>query len=274
MFYYPKKWQIFQRLLQNISLHMTGVGGQVLGGDEVSFSEPILNFPLLALSHSLRRHLIESVLKAFHCVFPQTLLWIADTFTVCRALVEDAGILLLSLASVTIVHASLRGCVLSGQEEVKTDRRMKQWLFTRNGTEALGEKDTGRSLNCRETVDKLLGTRARATRLPDKDQRPGCITDFLAKKDWSNGDWWEKAGTRALYQRVWHLPAGGALLSLHMDRFDLRPHEEMEAIKETFHHWAASGLLLMFPIVSLCCPALQSTPLPSSDAHRCWQGLH
>jgi len=106
----------------------------VLGGDEVSFSKPILNFPLLALSLSLGKHLIESVLKGFHCVFPQTLLWIADTFTVCTALVKDAGILFLSLVSVTIAHASEEAGMLSGQEEVKADRHVKRWLSTREGT--------------------------------------------------------------------------------------------------------------------------------------------
>lgn len=81
--------------------------GQVLGGDEVSFSKPILDFPWLALSHALRRHLIESVvLKGSHCVSPQPLLWIADTFTLRMAPVEDAGILPLSLVSVAIVHPS------------------------------------------------------------------------------------------------------------------------------------------------------------------------
>lgn len=110
----------------------------VLGGDEVSFSKPILNFPLLALSLSLGRHLIESVLKGFHCVFPQTLLWIADTFTACTALVKDAGILFLSLVSVTTVHASEEVGMLSGQEEVKTDRHVKRWLFTRDGTKVPG----------------------------------------------------------------------------------------------------------------------------------------
>lgn len=112
--------------------------GLVLGGDEVSFSKPILNFPLLALSLSLGRHLIESVLKGFHCVFPQTLLWIADTFTACTALVKDAGILFLSLVSVTTVHASEEVGMLSGQEEVKTDRHVKRWLFTRDGTKVPG----------------------------------------------------------------------------------------------------------------------------------------
>lgn len=104
----------------------------------MSFREPILNFPLLALSLSLGRHLIESVLKGFHCVFPQTLLWIADTFTVCTALVKDAAILSLSLVSVTIAHASEEAGVLSGQEEVKADRHVKRWFFTRDGAKVSG----------------------------------------------------------------------------------------------------------------------------------------
>lgn len=103
-------------------------GGQVLGGDGLSFSKPVLNFPWLALSHSLGRHLIESVLKGFHCVFPQTLLWTVDTFTVRMALVEDAGVLLLSLVSVTIVHASEEAAC----SQVK--RRLRQTGVWSNGS--------------------------------------------------------------------------------------------------------------------------------------------
>lgn len=40
------------------------------------------------------------------------------------------------------------------------------------------EKGSVRPLNCSQTGDKLLNTGARITCLPDKDQRPGCITDF------------------------------------------------------------------------------------------------
>lgn len=106
-FYFKKETNFPKVAAEYFPAYITGMGGQVLVGDEASFSKPILNFPWLALSHALRRHLIESVvLKGSHCVFPQTLLWIADTFTVHMALVEDAGILLLSLVSVTIVHPS------------------------------------------------------------------------------------------------------------------------------------------------------------------------
>lgn len=106
-FYFKKETNFPKVAAEYFPAYITGMGGQVLVGDEASFSKPILNFPWLALSHALRRHLIESVvLKGSHCVFPQTLSWIADTFTVHMALVEDAGILLLSLVSVTIVHPS------------------------------------------------------------------------------------------------------------------------------------------------------------------------
>lgn len=68
--------------------------------------------------------------------------------------------------------------MLSGQEEVKADRRVEQWLFTRDRTKVLGRKMPIRSFSFSETADKLLNTRARATHLPDKDQGPGCTTDF------------------------------------------------------------------------------------------------
>lgn len=93
LFLFQKKETNFPKVAaEYFPAYRTGMGAQVLGGDEVSFSKPILNFPWLVLSHALRRHLIESVvLKGFHCVFSQTLLWIADTFAVRMALVEDAG---------------------------------------------------------------------------------------------------------------------------------------------------------------------------------------
>lgn len=65
----------------------------------------ILNFPLL-VSVPPGRLLIESVLKGFHCVFPQTPLWITDALIVSTALMEDTVIPLLSLVSATIALAS------------------------------------------------------------------------------------------------------------------------------------------------------------------------
>lgn len=61
---------------------------------------------ILSFSFLVVRLLIESVLKGFHCAYPQTLLWIADAFIVSTTLMEDAVIPLLSLVSVTIALAS------------------------------------------------------------------------------------------------------------------------------------------------------------------------
>lgn len=179
-FYFKKKRQIFQRLLQNISLPTEQEWGtQVLGGDEVSFSKPILNFPWLALSYALRRHLIESVvLKGFHCVFPQTLLWTADTFAVRMALVEDAGTSSSSVWSLWQLFIPLKRLHALGSRGGYGRQAREAMALYKEQNKSAGEKDSVRSLNCSQTVDKLPNTRARPTCLPDKDQRPGCITDF------------------------------------------------------------------------------------------------
>lgn len=65
-----------------------------------------IGFSIVGGSVSPGRHLIESVLKGFHCVFPETLLCITDATVVSTAVMEDAVILFLSLASVTIACAS------------------------------------------------------------------------------------------------------------------------------------------------------------------------
>lgn len=72
----------------------------------MSFCEPSIEFSIVGVSLSWERLLIESVLKGFHCVFLETLLWILDIFIVSTALMEDAVIPLLSLVFITTAHAS------------------------------------------------------------------------------------------------------------------------------------------------------------------------